>query len=1001
SEGWGEEAKTKFLEMVNNKAVSMTVFREEDGVLIVDLRKPPFNKISNNMPVSLKDALVFLDLARFRSQLPGQLEKKTILQYSPHKMPQEREVSVIVCHVNSPSDFYLQLRNSQDFFALSKKIQEEYKHEYGKNLEIVCPIEGQACIAKQEDGSWCRAQIIGLPSYEEVTIKYVDFGSVANVTLEDIRRIKRKFLSLPEQAIRCRLACIEPYKGAAEWNKEAKERFKQITEDKLMLCTVFEILDNNILSVELLGSSALHGRNFSINCQLVEENLASYVSGHTLSTAVRPNEIWDLPLEVPETLESLNPIDLESVDEGDFKSLSQKELQATVSHVVSPSKIFIRWLSSECILKSLQEKMATIYKESQPQTVKWESSMHCAVYLQDLKQWQRGCISRTVSETSAEVILYDSGAEETVDISCLRELEENMKTIRILAVECSLTDLRPTGGSTQWTSTVCEFLSYYLTEAQVKIIIQDSDVACVLPVKILCKDETGQFIDISEHLVKKGLALRKRRTDKAGVACLVSKEHLTVRSEQENTQVDGCSSKTPCGRTSAVAEENIAVSESQQKSCKTYKSLHCSGMNEVYKSPIIPEAKIFQARVSYVGRDGTIYVIPKAFETALNKLMTEIQSNFKCLGLLEPYCWKVGEACVVRGPDTTWYRGKVVGVSIGTVQVQYIDHGCTERIPPFHLYPTTLYTGIPPFCMPCQLHKMVPIGNFWQQDAVDCLQELLTDEEVEIHVQELPDNPSGKVSINLYFGGISLSSFMAFLKFCVAEDCEDIAELELLEGNIPVLPSYALPPLPVPGDSFPVTVTHLVSPQEVYICLTKPSAAEGDANCDLMLESLDEALRWCNKIVACLPLLTHFQPEMPCLVEYQDGLWYRAKVLSVKESDPVKTVVQFVDYGNFAVVPTSRLRHIPYYLLKYPVQAVRAMLAGFKPALSDKNVERLPYRPEWSMKALWAMMECLEGRQLSASMLALSPEVTICLYDDDKNLIHMKLIEMGLADLDE
>lgn len=65
SEGWGEEAKTKFLGMVNNKVVLMTIFREEDGVLIVDLKKHPFNKISNNMPVSLKDALVFLDLARY------------------------------------------------------------------------------------------------------------------------------------------------------------------------------------------------------------------------------------------------------------------------------------------------------------------------------------------------------------------------------------------------------------------------------------------------------------------------------------------------------------------------------------------------------------------------------------------------------------------------------------------------------------------------------------------------------------------------------------------------------------------------------------------------------------------------------------------------------------------------------------------------------------------------------------------------------------------------
>ncbi|NXT36371.1 RNF17 protein, partial [Pelecanoides urinatrix] len=419
--------------------------------------------------------------------------------------------------------------------------------------------------------------------------------------------------------------------------------------------------------------------------------------------------------------------------------------------------------------------------------------------------------------------------------------------------------------------------------------------------------------------------------------------------------------------------------------------------------------KIFQAVVSCVGRDGTIYIIPKSFEIELNQLMTEIQSNFKCLGLLEPYCWKKGEACVVRGSDTMWYRGKVVEVGAGTLQVQYIDHGCIERIPQCHLYPTTLYTGIPPFCIPCQLYKTVPIGNFWQQDAVDCLQELLTNEEVEIHVQELPDNPWGKLSISLYFGGMSLSSFMAYHKYCVAEDCQDIPELVrfLLEGDVAVSPSYMLPPLPIPGDTFPVRVTHLVSPKEVYICLNpsknlmKQSTTEGDANCDSDLESLDEALKWCNKSVESLPLLTHFRTEMPCLVEYQDGLWYRAKLLAIEEFDPVKILIQFVDYGSFSVVPTSRLRHIPYHLLKYPVQAVRVLLAGFKPALYNKNVERIPYSPEWSVEALWAMMECVEGKQLSASMLALSPEVTISLYEDDQNLVHMKLIEMGLADLDE
>uniref|UniRef100_A0A8C5IQR0 RING finger protein 17 n=1 Tax=Junco hyemalis TaxID=40217 RepID=A0A8C5IQR0_JUNHY len=563
--------------------------------------------------------------------------------------------------------------------------------------------------------------------------------------------------------------------------------------------------------------------------------------------------------------------------------------------------------------------MASIYRESQPQSVKWEREMHCAVYIHDVGQWQRGQISRIVSETSAEVLLYDSGAEKTVEVSCLRKLEESMKTIRMLAMECSLTEIRPTGGSTQWTATVCECLSYYLTGAQVKIVIQENVVGCALPVKILCKDETGKMTDTAEYLIEQGLALRNRRFG------YFSFEHLEVHFEQENTQLDGCNSKIAYERSRTVPEENTTISESEQKSLKMHEPLPRPEMEEVYKSPIVPEAKVFQAVVSCIGGDGTIYIIPKSFETALNKLMAEIQNTFKGLGLLIPYCWRKGEACVVRGSDTVWYRAKIVEVSGSTLQVQYIDRGYIESIPQCHLYPTTFYTGIPPFCIPCQLYKTLPVSSGTSR----CWWVLL---------KSMP---------------------------CLVR----------LRG---------------------VLVASLV-----YICLDssenlrKCSATERSASCDS--ESLSKALKWCNKIVKTLPHLTNFKKELPCLAEYVDGLWYRAKLLSITQLVPVQILVQFVDYGTYLVAPTSRLRRIPCHLLKYPVQAVRVLLAGFRPASDDKNVERIPYSPEWSLKALWTMVDCVEGKRLST----VSPEVTISLYGDDKNLVHLKLIEMGLAELDQ
>lgn len=56
----------------------------------------------------------------------------------------------------------------------------------------------------------------------------------------------------------------------------------------------------------------------------------------------------------------------------------------------------------------------------------------------------------------------------------------------------------------------------------------------------------------------------------------------------------------------------------------------------------------------------------------------------------------------------------------------------------------------------------------------------------------------------------------------------------------------------------------------------------------------------------CVGLFVFPFTDMPCLVEYEDGLWYRGKVVSTEEFNLDKIVVQFVDYGSFSIVPASR-----------------------------------------------------------------------------------------------
>ncbi|KAL8191017.1 UNVERIFIED_CONTAM: hypothetical protein K2H54_066686 [Gekko kuhli] len=657
-------------------------------------------------------------------------------------MPQENtEAAVVVTYIISPGEFYIQMLDSPETAFFLKKIEEVYKTESGDNLEILCPIQGQPCIAKFEDGVWYRAQVIagsepksqplgekfqllellGLPGHQQAEVKYVDYGNTAKINVKDMRKIKDEFLASPAKAIQCRLAHIEPCKGTNEWSNKSKCRFEEMIHEKVMLC--FFTAEAFAKEAEVLNSG--------------------YVE-----------------LSQMEDLTECN-----------------KELQVRVSHIVSPSKIFVQMQSAEKLLNSLQEKISAKYSMSEEEeTVQWEMGMNCAADIHGLDQWNRGQVCNIVSENTVEVFFFDFGTTKTVNTICLRELDEDLMSVGPLAVECFLTDIRPAGGTDQWTATACDTLVQYLSGATVKMIIQEKK-ASPFPVKMFHRDD-GLYSDVSEYMIKKGLAFRKRRTD---LIQALPEKLQEIHVKQENMDIN--KSAAIAGhilRSCAPEEADLPVTHHEDK--ESEKSADLSSVAVTYKPPAIPSLNQFKAVVSCVADNGTIYVIPKSQEEQLSKLMSDIQNNVRCLGLLEPYSWKQGEACVVRGPDTLWYRGEVTEIGSGTIRVRYLDFGYVEKIPQCHLYPTVLYADIPPFSIPCQLHKTKPVGSTWQQDAVELLQELLTKRLVSIHIEERPDGPWENISVKLFFSGMSLSSFMAYHKHCISEEEDgDIPKLNIAE----------------------------------------------------------------------------------------------------------------------------------------------------------------------------------------------------------------------------
>lgn len=86
------------------------IIQETDTLTYVDLSRPPSQDIEDDGPVSVRDALVFLGFAMFASPHSAPVTRPHRRRFLYPELPRCNELlRVTVCHVESPSDFYIQV----------------------------------------------------------------------------------------------------------------------------------------------------------------------------------------------------------------------------------------------------------------------------------------------------------------------------------------------------------------------------------------------------------------------------------------------------------------------------------------------------------------------------------------------------------------------------------------------------------------------------------------------------------------------------------------------------------------------------------------------------------------------------------------------------------------------------------------------------------------------------------------------------------------------------
>uniref|UniRef100_A0A673AY12 Ring finger protein 17 n=1 Tax=Sphaeramia orbicularis TaxID=375764 RepID=A0A673AY12_9TELE len=894
TKGWTKEAQVEFYSLVGSAAVEMRPLGQDTDSLLVDLKKAPMDQ-SRDLAVSVREYLVFIEVARFYA--PVTQARRVLLYYPPVYPKIHTELNAVVSHILNPSDFYIQLVDNMESLLLSAKLQKFYNAipKAGEDNQIYCPVIGQACVARFDD-KWYRAQIIGLPGGRRVEVLYVDFGNTKILSVCDLRKIKDEFFALPSMAIHCCLSDLVPL-DAETWSDACITRFMSLADQKLVTIEATrKVPKSEPLPVKLFESD-LNGHLDNIAEMLVKEELAAFKEGFE-SEDTRPtcndSAVWDPPLECTLAKENTTPTDEEQEFHPQLELPGQlKEVNVRVSHVNSPSSFYIQFTKFNSQLKRICELVKQECEHMEPQDVVWKADMYCAALINGV--WERGQICADVTSSSTvEVIRCDHGNKVKMNTSNLRPLPTSL--IGSLALECTLPDIRPAGGRSTWTATACDFISYHLTGASAVVTIKELTEERPVPVTLFCSNRMGQLVSIADFLASEGLALRERKprsvflhkditdpqTDDSEGKKKASPETATVPSPSLSLPASNptCTIPKPASRTIMSAEKVIT---------------------QLYRPPELPYLGHVKMTVSAIGEDGLIYTRTHNAECQLESLRERIQQCIKTLPRQKPYTWKSVQGCAVIGPDMLWYRGQVLEVLGGTIKVQYVDYGLVENIPVVHLYPMLLCDDVPQLCVSCQLYGINPIGGFWQHDAVALLKEMLLNRCVDMQIRELPTNPRAPLTVDLFLDGLSISKILCHHEHGTMDRMLSPQKVSGLKGpEETVLGPFIYPDLPQ-GEKFPVRVKHLWTPNQLFLW-----PLEGMTDVEVNGETLEEALTRISIDVDDLPRLTNFPEGSPCLAEYSDGKYYRAKMIKILSLEPVKILVQHVDFGSDDTVPTTK-----------------------------------------------------------------------------------------------
>nr|XP_046229723.1 tudor domain-containing 6 isoform X2 [Scatophagus argus] len=366
--------------------------------------------------------------------------------------------TAVVQYIRDPSEFWVRTQNYANELDKLDRIYHLCKDSVNKDVVRNPPV-GLYCLAKAEDGVFYRATVVEVGE-TQIKVFFVDYGNTEVVDRSNIKNLPDDFRKLPCLAVKCTLAGIRPKDG--RWSQNACEFFIKAVTDKTLNVRVIAKYDESyvvqLTDPKVKGEKDLSTLMWFSGLAERTETKRQPKAKMTMQPTILPTQppharlsgVYmnnEMSFQTPNTVgPASNRRRIPTFKELMFPIGSVFEV--IVSHIESPNDFWCQLVQNAENLKFLMHNIQTHYASSEFQPLEEGA---CVARHPDNGIWYRALVIHKHEAPHVDVLFVDYGQKETVSLYDLRRISPEYLTLQGQAIRCSLLNhVDPTSVTNEW-----------------------------------------------------------------------------------------------------------------------------------------------------------------------------------------------------------------------------------------------------------------------------------------------------------------------------------------------------------------------------------------------------------------------------------------------------------------------------------------------------------------------------------------------------------------------